>query len=202
MDWQHPFLVQLRRVVQTLDDDALVTIANRGLFRRARKDVDSQEIGVERIDDDSVTIRVGDCSVNIPPLLTLADCDCPANDICRHVLAALIYLRDQAHEETASDRESDPVSEHSDAMGKRREKDAPVVERSRESAGGSAGESGGQSDGGAQWESVTAKLGFSQILKWAGKTLLKRALIGLELEPEIQIVRQPSWACAANRPRS
>lgn len=88
-------LTALGRAVAALDDAALAALASPGLLRRARKDLESGET-VEIPDPAAVPLRlrVADCEVAIPAAgPAAATCTCPAPGICRHVLMALLHLR-------------------------------------------------------------------------------------------------------------
>ncbi|HEX7376432.1 MAG TPA: SWIM zinc finger family protein [Pirellulales bacterium] len=92
-----PLLTRLRDALAALDDDALAALANKGLLRRARKDLEQlpAEILPERPDTgDSIQVRVGGENVTVPANPLQADCTCPAAGICRHVLGALVFLRE------------------------------------------------------------------------------------------------------------
>lgn len=77
------------------DDDALAELANKGLVRRARKDVEAGKVavagttesgGVFEIDGERVEL-----GANGPQA---ASCTCPAQGACRHILAAVLHARE------------------------------------------------------------------------------------------------------------
>ncbi|GGY60699.1 SWIM zinc finger family protein [Pseudoduganella albidiflava] len=80
---------------RNFDDDALAALASTGLLRRAAKDVEAGKVawegpagpagGTFRVDGQRVAI-----GANGPAGAT---CDCPAPGICKHVLAAVLWLR-------------------------------------------------------------------------------------------------------------
>ena len=82
--------VQLRR----FDDDALVALANKGLLRRAQKDLEkNQPVTVEDASD-RVTVSLGDIRVSFDARGPAhAKCSCPAASVCQHILAAVIFLQ-------------------------------------------------------------------------------------------------------------
>lgn len=73
------------------DDDAWAALANRGLLRRARKDLDA--LAVALVSRDPVVVSVGEHEVAFGGS-TLADarCSCPATTICQHLLTAGLWL--------------------------------------------------------------------------------------------------------------
>ncbi len=101
----HPFLTTLAGVLRSLDDDALAALANRGLLRRAQKDLEASPPEVIAVEADRVRVRVSDATVEIPALPSKSTCSCPAPAICRHILGALVFLR------------REPASDNSAACG-------------------------------------------------------------------------------------
>src|SRR5262245_42481550 len=94
MAGNHHFLTRLRAIVKTLDDDALASLANKGLFRRAQKDLEAVRPQIVATEPTVVRLQVADAIVEIPELPAKSKCSCPATGICRHILSALVYLRD------------------------------------------------------------------------------------------------------------
>ncbi len=77
-------------VARRLDDDALAALANRGLARRARKDVDARPPVVRGERDGAVEVEVEEHVVRLVETPGDARCTCPSGRACRHVLAAWI----------------------------------------------------------------------------------------------------------------
>ena len=95
MDWQHPGVAKLTGVLRGMDDDALAQLANTGLVRRARKDLTSAGPRL-LVEGESAFVETGGQRVTLAALPADCRCDCPAAGICRHVLGALIFLRENA----------------------------------------------------------------------------------------------------------
>ena len=78
-------------IYRNFDDDALAALASVGLVRRAAKDVEAGKVdwieapGVLGVDGQRVLVDAGGPGK--------ASCDCPAPGICKHILAASIWLR-------------------------------------------------------------------------------------------------------------
>ncbi|WP_137915631.1 SWIM zinc finger family protein [Rudaea sp. 3F27F6] len=84
-------------VYRAYDDDTLTALANPGLLRRAAKDVEAEKIrwieqGVDcgRIFADGQQVEIDTRGPKH------ARCDCPAPDICKHILSAALWLRAMA----------------------------------------------------------------------------------------------------------
>ena len=83
-------VAQLRR----FDDDALVALANKGLLRRAQKDLEKNPPVTVEDGSDRVTVSLGDIRVSFDARGPAhAKCSCPAASVCQHILAAVIFLQ-------------------------------------------------------------------------------------------------------------
>lgn len=81
------------------DEDAFVALANRGLFRRALKDLEKQAGTLVNDSDDGLTVAIAEHQVKFDvrgPSHAL--CTCPASGVCQHIVAAAITLRRLAME--------------------------------------------------------------------------------------------------------
>jgi hypothetical protein len=86
---------------QALDDETLAALANKGLLRRAQKDLETNkpEALEERADALLFTMPGEGCTVTMPAAgPTKATCNCPADGVCRHILGAALFLRAQAQQ--------------------------------------------------------------------------------------------------------
>jgi hypothetical protein len=80
-------------VLGRYDDEAWIALANRGLLRRARKDLETLEVRVTSETQDGVEVAVGDRIVRIGVAGPgEADCSCPSAVICQHVITAGLWL--------------------------------------------------------------------------------------------------------------
>jgi hypothetical protein len=80
------------------DDDAWVALANRGLLRRARKDLDSLTPQAAETPE-AVVVTLGERTVRMPPAGPAdATCDCASPVVCQHVVAAGLWLAAQSVE--------------------------------------------------------------------------------------------------------
>jgi SWIM zinc finger len=77
-----------------LGDEALAALANKGLVRRARKDLETNPPKLTETGGDKVTIQVEDCTVELAEIPSQSKCTCPASGVCRHILSALLFLRE------------------------------------------------------------------------------------------------------------
>jgi len=90
-----PLESKLRRLVASLDSAALEALANKGLLRRAQKDL---ERGIERKiageSGASLRVKIGEFEVTLPESgPATATCSCPSAGACQHILAAVLFLQ-------------------------------------------------------------------------------------------------------------
>jgi hypothetical protein len=83
-----------------LAEEALVALANRGLVKRAAKDVEAGQGPSVRIDADGTVCGVhpDGTTSTLPPGagLTAATCSCAATGVCRHLLATVLAYQRRA----------------------------------------------------------------------------------------------------------
>ena len=100
---------RLAEQLARFDDDAFAALANRGLLRRARKDLEKQQPEVLEESDDAVTMGFGGHRIRFDARgLTFAQCDCPAAGVCQHILGAAIGLRQLSPSPSQSVEHSPP----------------------------------------------------------------------------------------------
>lgn len=89
------------------DDDTLTALANAGLLRRAQKDVDAGKLQWLEQGTDSGSLESDGQRVQLNAKgPQQASCDCPAPGICKHILAAALWLRVQAATESIVNKPS------------------------------------------------------------------------------------------------
>lgn len=85
---------QLTTQLRRFDDDALAALANKGLLRRAQKDLEKNPPVAVEESSDKLTISLGDIRVTFDARgPAQAQCNCPATSVCQHILTAVIFLQ-------------------------------------------------------------------------------------------------------------
>ncbi|GAA0929633.1 hypothetical protein GCM10009554_12150 [Kribbella koreensis] len=93
MSLKSSLIAQLRR----FDDDAWAALANRGLLRRAGKDLTACVPEIVADSSAGLEIRVGSALVRFDERgPASATCDCPSGRICQHIIAAGLWLASTA----------------------------------------------------------------------------------------------------------
>jgi len=83
----------MRAAVAPFDDDALSALANKGLVRRARKDIDTIKPAVVGPHGDLLRFEVEGFTVDLAAAPAQSKCSCPQTGVCRHILMAVMSLR-------------------------------------------------------------------------------------------------------------
>ncbi|RYZ09982.1 MAG: hypothetical protein EOO24_09400, partial [Comamonadaceae bacterium] len=87
-------LDQLGALLARFDDDVYAALANRGLVRRARKDLEQQKVDIVEQGAAHMVLSFGAQRIRFDPRGPAhAQCDCPASGICQHILAAAMGLQ-------------------------------------------------------------------------------------------------------------
>jgi hypothetical protein len=105
-------VADIAAVLGRYDDEAWIALANRGLLRRARKDLETLEVQVTSETQEGAEVAVGDRAVRIGLAGPgKAVCSCPSPVICQHIITAGLWLASAAPE--PSDRpEAVPAADH------------------------------------------------------------------------------------------
>lgn len=100
----------LRAQLARFDDEAFAALANRGLLRRAYKDLESATPTVDEERDDALLVDVSGQRVRFDARgPAQARCTCPASGVCQHILAAAIGLQRIFAETTPSEARTEAV---------------------------------------------------------------------------------------------
>jgi len=87
----------LAALLATYDDAALTAVASKGLLVRAGKDVANGNVTLVSQDADTATLKVLTETVVLhAKSIEAARCPCPATGVCRHIVGAVLFLRDQS----------------------------------------------------------------------------------------------------------
>ena len=111
MAGQSDLITRIAALVRPFDDAAWEALANKGLLRRARKDLESGAlpVRVEGEGDHGVRLAVGACIVSVPEAgPAKAVCSCPAAGMCQHILAAGLFLQRLESSEASSTADDAP----------------------------------------------------------------------------------------------
>lgn len=83
------------------NEDTLTALANKGLYKRALKDIEGLSAEYTEVDD-TIQIAVGgeQCVIRFP--FEKSTCSCPSRTVCRHILGAILLLKKDVPEGLAT----------------------------------------------------------------------------------------------------
>ncbi len=82
----------LRAALDAADEAYLTAMANKGIYKRAVKDIDGAEITAD-YENGAAQVHLGGeiCRITVP--LWESRCSCPSRSACRHMIGAILWLR-------------------------------------------------------------------------------------------------------------
>lgn len=82
----------LLNAILAADEDYLIGMSNKGIYKRACKDLANANITAE-LSDNSACVKIDDveCNINLP--LSQCKCSCPSTSVCRHIIMAILHLK-------------------------------------------------------------------------------------------------------------
>lgn len=160
-------MAKWRQSLADVDEDYLVGISNRGIVKRAYKDLEAEGVKAQEaakgidFSAEELTMTAGDETVTLCLPLAESRCSCPSHSICRHVVMAALIAKQAA----AATGESEDVGSLNDSGGESR----------TEGTGDSGGESGteGTGDGGG---SGTEEIGNGSLSERVWQEILAQPL--------------------------
>ncbi|MEB3754587.1 hypothetical protein [Acinetobacter sp. MD2(2019)] len=93
------------------DEDSLIMHSNAGLLRRARKALNGVELLQQN--SDQLLFHVEECEVQLPIKgITQAQCNCPAQGCCKHILTSILWLQENVSHVSTMDSSQERSSDH------------------------------------------------------------------------------------------
>ena len=101
--------MSLAAMLDTHDANALAALASVGLVRRATRDFEAGKAEVKTRDEASATVTADGQEVTVDAAGPgAAQCECPATGICRHIVLAILALRESG--EAAGEEDPAPTT--------------------------------------------------------------------------------------------
>ncbi len=132
----------------------LVTLANKGLYKRALKDLETTGQVELVVADGHLQVQLDEITVSLNPNISQSSCSCPSKTVCKHILMGILVAADYAAKEVEEKTEEAATEEN------RQEAVSETV--SRQSSGN-------------DWEELK-KVDLAQLRKQAGKKLFEDTL--------------------------
>ncbi len=168
---------KLSQILQTFDEVGLMALANKGLVRRATKDLESEKLTHEETDT-MILVRGSSWTVTMPPEgPTKATDDTKATGVTRQILAATMYLRDNWVSTIGEDASTATSPTKTDKTPER-----PLAEETP--------------NVGEALEQQLLQLTIDDLQKWANKSTVHQGLALLKSDASIEL---ESRACLTIR---
>lgn len=96
---------KLKLALAEADDDYLTGITNKGILKRSYKDLETAKITANFIDDSAyVSVDNVQCVILTP--IADSSCTCPSRTICRHIITAVLWLKNELLKDEAEKQEA------------------------------------------------------------------------------------------------
>jgi hypothetical protein len=175
---------QLQAQLSRYDDDAFAALANRGLLRRAYKDLENHAPAIVNESDEALHIAFAGQEVRFDlhgP--AQAHCSCPASGVCQHILGAAIGLRRLLEASSSGLDQADTTEPQLDRIAEQADPTAPSNELLRD---------------------TLLAVSYADLLKHAGKAGYRWAwqcVQDLEPEQDIRLSGERNIVIELMRPR-
>lgn len=99
MDSKNNFVDSFINFINICDEGYLIDAANKGLYKRAIKDIDKGVTADVSIENDKVVCNLSDGTVcELKDDITSYKCICPSRSVCKHVLMSIMYIQQNMKE--------------------------------------------------------------------------------------------------------
>lgn len=99
MDSKNNFVNSFISFINICDEGYLIDAANKGLYKRAIKDIDKGITADVSIEDHKVVCNLSDGTVcELKDDITSYKCSCPSRSVCKHVLMSIMYIQQNRKE--------------------------------------------------------------------------------------------------------
>lgn len=143
-----------RQFIPYANEAFLVTLANKGLYKRALKDLETTGQVKLVVAGDHLQVQLDEITVSLNPNISQSTCSCPSKTVCKHILMGILVAADYAAKE---------VEEKTEEAATEENKQEAVSETvSRQSSAN-------------DWEELK-KVDLAQLRKQAGKKLFEDTL--------------------------
>lgn len=93
---------KIKKALIQADENFLVSLANKGIYKRACKDTDGMML-ISREDGEDVIVEISGETVTVKSQLSECSCTCVSRTVCRHIVGAILLLKNNLTEEDMAD---------------------------------------------------------------------------------------------------
>ena len=88
----------LQQALAEADENYFIGISNKGIYKRACKDLENADVSVKN-QEDTAEIQISGETCIIKNPLWESSCSCPSRSVCRHLISAMLWLKNHIHSE-------------------------------------------------------------------------------------------------------
>lgn len=110
MDGENNSMNDWKNRLADVDDEYLIGLANKGIVKRAYKDKEEGSAEIRKIGEEA-EVKVGEETVTVRFPLGESKCSCPSRSICRHVVMAVLVLKESAKGDTEEEEKPKQAEE-------------------------------------------------------------------------------------------
>ncbi|MDP4146326.1 MAG: hypothetical protein Q8936_17905 [Bacillota bacterium] len=104
MDSKDNFLIELKDFLFAVDEEYLISISNKGTYKRTLKDMEGGLKVEIKLMEGFINTSLSDGSeCTITSDISTMKCSCPSRSVCKHIIASLIYLKDNINQDSTEE---------------------------------------------------------------------------------------------------
>ncbi len=97
---------ELKRLLVQTDEEYLIGLSNKGIVKRAYKDLEQEQPKAEWKEEEAeVRLLEVVCRIRVP--LGESVCSCPSRSVCRHLIGAILFLKQEVSREKEDQEEKE-----------------------------------------------------------------------------------------------
>ncbi len=87
---------EIKSFLPFINEEFIVSISNKGIYKRSVKDLEKarENISLAVKDTGLIEVKIEDAVVELNVNIQNSKCTCPSSSICKHIVMALLYLKE------------------------------------------------------------------------------------------------------------
>lgn len=110
MDIESSVINEIKNFFPYMEEEFLINISNKGIYNRAKKDLEKIKDNICVSLTDSLFIQVSasnDFTVTLDKNVQQSICTCPSQSICKHIIMSVLYLKQYYQDNKTEDNDND-----------------------------------------------------------------------------------------------
>lgn len=117
MDSKNSVINEIKNYLSFINEDFLISITNKGIYNRSKKDLDKIQDMIEILlaEENTIQLKIEENTVTLNPNIQNSICSCPSSNVCKHIIISLLYLK-KYYDENISIEDIDKTIEKKEQM--------------------------------------------------------------------------------------